>query len=213
MVDGKAIGVIELKATTTKDLESIRQQAFDYKSNQSECIYVVTSNFEKLRFYIDNAVDYEEFDLFTLSIEQFKLLYLCLNVDSVLAGVPKKVKTASLVKEENVTKKLYADYSVFKEKLFNDITSKTENLEVATRELAPLQKKEPNNKGTSFNDTSGVEPNNKGTNSLVTSVSDKEAKLILFKKTQKLMDRFLFIFFAEDRGLIPPNTISTILTE
>ncbi|MEZ4725229.1 MAG: TaqI-like C-terminal specificity domain-containing protein [Candidatus Kapaibacterium sp.] len=177
MVGGKAIGVIELKSTTTKDLESIRQQAFDYKSNQSECIYVVTSNFEKLRFYIDNAVDYEEFDLFTLSIEQFKLLYLCLNVDSVLAGVPKKVKTASLVKEENVTKKLYADYSVFKEKLFNDIIENQDNLTLANR-----------------SDT-------------------KEAKLILFKKTQKLMDRFLFIFFAEDRGLIPPNTISTILTE
>jgi hypothetical protein len=65
IVGGKALGVIELKSTTTKDLESIRQQAFDYKANQSECIYVVTSNFEKLRFYIDNAVDYEEFDLFT----------------------------------------------------------------------------------------------------------------------------------------------------
>ena len=131
LAGGKAIGVIELKSTTTKDLESIRQQAFDYKSNQSECIYVVTSNFEKLRFYIDNAVDYEEFDLFTLSIEQFKLLYLCLNVDSVLAGVPKKVKTASLVKEENVTKKLYADYSVFKEKLFNDIIENQDNLTLA----------------------------------------------------------------------------------
>jgi len=30
-------------------------------------------------------------------------------------------------------------------------------------------------------------------------------KLTLFKKSQKLLDRFLFIFFAEDRGLIPPN--------
>lgn len=177
MVSGKAIGVIELKSTTTKDLESIRQQAFDYKANHTECVYVVTSNFEKLRFYIDNAVDYEEFDLFTLSLEQFKLLYLCLNVDSIMAGIPKTAKIASLVKEENVTKKLYADYSVFKEKLFNSIISNDENIALANG-----------------SDT-------------------KEAKLILFKKTQKLMDRFLFIFFAEDRGLIPPNTISTILGE
>jgi hypothetical protein len=50
--DGKAIAVIELKSTKTKDLEKIRQQAFDYKANQSACIYVITSNFEKLRFYI-----------------------------------------------------------------------------------------------------------------------------------------------------------------
>lgn len=196
LVNGKAIGVIELKSTSTKDLESIRQQAFDYKANQSECVYVVTSNFEKLRFYIDNAVDYEEFDLFTLSQQQFKLLYLCLNVDSIMAGIPKTAKTASLVKEENVTKKLYADYSVFKEKLFNDIISKDENIIVATRELAPLQN----------------EQTDKGTSSLIVN-NEKEAKLILFKKTQKLMDRFLFIFFAEDRGLIPPNTISTILSE
>ncbi|MER3329563.1 MAG: restriction endonuclease subunit M, partial [Candidatus Kapaibacterium sp.] len=163
--------------TSTKDLESIRQQAFDYKANQSECVYVVTSNFEKLRFYIDNAVDSEEFDLFTLSLEQFKLLYLCLHVDNIMAGIPKTAKIASLVKEENVTKKLYADYSVFKEKLFNSIIENEDNLALAN------------------------------------GTDDKEAKLILFKKTQKLMDRFLFIFFAEDRGLIPPNTISTILTE
>ena len=29
-----AVGVIELKGTRTKDLESIRKQAFDYKANQ-----------------------------------------------------------------------------------------------------------------------------------------------------------------------------------
>ena len=47
----KALAVIELKSTKTKDLEKIRQQAFDYKANHSECVYVITSNFEKLRFY------------------------------------------------------------------------------------------------------------------------------------------------------------------
>ena len=37
--DGFAIGVIELKGTNTKDLESIRKQAFDYKANQKKlCI-------------------------------------------------------------------------------------------------------------------------------------------------------------------------------
>ena len=194
LVNGKAIGVIELKSTSTKDLESIRQQAFDYKANQSECVYVITSNFEKLRFYIDNAVDYEEFDLFTLSLEQFKLLYLCLHVDSIMAGIPKTAKIASLVKEENVTKKLYADYSVFKEKLFNSIISNDENIELAKKKDASTERL----------------PRPSSPRS---DISDKEAKLILFKKTQKLMDRFLFIFFAEDRGLIPPNTISTILTE
>jgi len=36
-------------------------------------------------------------------------------------------------------------------------------------------------------------------------------KLTLFKKSQKLIDRFLFILFAEDRGLLPPNLINSII--
>jgi hypothetical protein len=36
---------------------------------------------------------------------------------------------------------------------------------------------------------------------------EKEWQLLLFKKTQKLLDRLLFIFFAEDCGLLPPNSI------
>ncbi|MEX0661343.1 MAG: N-6 DNA methylase, partial [Balneolaceae bacterium] len=37
--------------------------------------------------------------------------------------------------------------------------------------------------------------------------------LLLFKKTQKLLDRFLFIFFAEDRLLLPPNSIREIIKQ
>ena len=36
-------------------------------------------------------------------------------------------------------------------------------------------------------------------------------QLFLFKQTQKLLDRFLFIFFAEDSGLLPPNSINQIV--
>ena len=56
--DGKAIGVIELKGTDTTDLDKISTQAFNYKNNQSNCVYVVTSNFEKLWFYIHDAVEH-----------------------------------------------------------------------------------------------------------------------------------------------------------
>ena len=38
-------------------------------------------------------------------------------------------------------------------------------------------------------------------------------KLLLFKKSQKLLDRFLFIFFAEDTSLLPTNLIFRINTE
>ena len=56
-----ATGVIELKGTNTKDLESIHRLAFGYKANQKGCVYVVTSNFEKLRFYIKDATNFEKF--------------------------------------------------------------------------------------------------------------------------------------------------------
>jgi type I restriction-modification system DNA methylase subunit len=175
--DDNALAVIELKGTNTKDLESIRQQAFDYKANQTGCIYVITSNFEKLRFYINNAVDYEEFNLFTLTENQFELFYLCLAKDNLLANKPLKIKEASIVEEENITKKFYGDYSLFKRELYRDLVKQNRN------------------------------------NVMLMELSEKTSKLTLFKKSQKLIDRFLFILFAEDRGLLAPNSISTILKE
>ncbi len=162
--NGKAIAVIELKGTDTTDLATINTQAFNYKANQSQCVYVVTSNFEKLRFFIDNAVEWIEFDLFHLTEEQFRLLWLCLHRDSLFAGIPKKVKTESVQEEENITKKLYSDYSAFKTALWQD-----------------LVKQHP-----------------------------EHDQLLLFKKTQKLLDRFLFVLFSEDKGLLPPNSIREI---
>jgi type I restriction-modification system DNA methylase subunit len=165
--DGKAIAVIELKGTNTTDLNSIETQAFGYKSNQPECMYVITSNFEKLRFYIDNSIDYEEFNLFTLDREQFNLLYLCLNLQSIQQHLPKRLKDESVSQEDAITKKLYKDYSEFKRALYQNLV-----------ELNP-----------------------------------EYDKLLLFKKTQKLLDRFLFIFFAEDRLLLPTNLIFRINQE
>ena len=37
--------------------------------------------------------------------------------------------------------------------------------------------------------------------------------LLLYQKTPKLLDRLLFIFFAEDRGLLPPNSIHEVLMQ
>jgi type I restriction-modification system DNA methylase subunit/REP element-mobilizing transposase RayT len=159
------ISVIELKGTDTTDLDKIETQAFGYKNHHPKCVYVITSNFEKLRFYIQNAVDHLDFDLFNLTREQFSLLWLCLAKDNLLNGLPQKIKESSVLQEENITKKLYADYSKFREAIFNNLVT-----------------------------------NNPETD-----------KLLLFRKTQKLIDRFLFIFFAEDRLLVPPNSISQII--
>ena len=161
----KAVAVIELKSTKTKDLKSITEQAFNYKNNQPECKYVITSNFQKLRFYIDYANEFEEFDLFHLQRPDFELLYLILNKNSVFSDLPLKLKEETRFHEQNISSKLYNDYSIFKNRLFEN-----------------LIKNNP-----------------------------AKDKLTLFKKSQKLLDRFLFILFAEDSGLLPPNSISRII--
>jgi len=161
----KALAVIELKGTDTKDLDKINEQAFNYKNNHTDCIYVITSNFEKLRFFIHNAVAHIDFNLFTLTKEEFEIFWLCLNDENLLGGVPEKVKQESTIVEENITKQLYKDYSTFKHELWQNLCKNRPDLD----------------------------------------------KLLLFKKTQKLLDRFLFVFFAEDSGLLPPNSISRMV--
>jgi hypothetical protein len=190
-----AIGVIELKGTNTKDLESIRKQAFDYKANQKGCVYVITSNFEKLRFYINDATEFEEFNLFELTKERFQLFYLCLQKDNIINNIPLKIKEASIVQEEKITKDFYKDYSLFKRELYRDLVKqnvkrlKNSSLRGTLQSLDELSEEQK----------------------IEQQQLDKNVKLTLFKKSQKLIDRFLFIFFAEDRGLLPANSTELIL--
>ena len=65
---------------------------------------IITSNFEKLRFYIDNAIEHIEFNLFTLSEEEFNLLYLCLGYENIEKDIPKKIKEESVSQEDAITK-------------------------------------------------------------------------------------------------------------
>jgi type I restriction-modification system DNA methylase subunit/REP element-mobilizing transposase RayT len=167
LIDDKVKAVIELKGTNTTDLGKIETQAFGYKNNQPDCVYVITSNFEKIRFYIDNAIEHIEFNLFTLTEADFDLLYLCLAFENISKNIAKKIKDESVSEEDVITKKLYKDYSLFKRELH-------QNLVQLNPEFDPLD---------------------------------------LFKKSQKLLDRFLFLFFGEDRHLLPPNSVRLILAQ
>ena len=188
--EGVAIGVIELKGTNTKDLESIRRQAFDYKANHKDCVYVITSNFEKLRFYVNDATEFEEFDLFTLTPERFKLLFLCLEIKNILSQTPLKIKEASVRVEEEITKAFYKDYSIFKRELYRDLVKR--NAKTVKAKLS--------------------ETNLLENHEYIVRL-EKNVKLTLFQKSQKLIDRFLFIFFAEDRMLLPYNSTLQILNK
>ena len=188
-----AIAVIELKGTKTKDLESITKQAFNYKVNHKNCVYVITSNYEKLRFYINDATEFEEFNLFKLTPDQFALLYLCLQKDNVLNNVPLQIKEASIVEEEEITKNFYKDYSLFKRELYRDLVKRN------------AKRLKNGHNHTELSDDLDDETKTE----LIRL--EKNVKLTLFKKSQKLIDRFLFIFFAEDRDLLPPNSTIQIL--
>ncbi|MBW7869853.1 MAG: N-6 DNA methylase [Flavobacteriia bacterium] len=167
IIDDNVPAVIELKGTDTTDLGTVEDQAFGYKNNQPTCKYVIISNFEKLRFYIDNAIEHIEFNLFKLKEDEFKLLYLCLAYENIKNDIASKIKNESLSREDEITKQLYKDYSVFKRELFQNLIE--ENPEYNQVEL--------------------------------------------FKKSQKLLDRLLFLFFGEDRGLLPPNSVRMILDQ
>lgn len=164
---GAVVAVIELKDTKTTDLSKVEKQAFSYKHQHKDCRYVITSNFQQLRLYINDAIDSETFDLFRLTKESFALLYCCLHQQALQNDVPLRMKQQSVAEEENVTKKLYADYDRFRKQLFGNIKAQ----------------------------------------------NPQYNKLDLFKKTQKLLDRFLFILFAEDRLLLPPNSVREILKQ
>ncbi|MFN7707566.1 MAG: Eco57I restriction-modification methylase domain-containing protein, partial [Sphingobacteriia bacterium] len=167
ILNGQVRAVIELKGTSTTDLNSVVDQAFGYKNNQPGCRYVIVSNFEKLRLYIDYTTEHIEFDLFALDETAFALLYLCLCYESMQKDVPLLLKEQSIGQENCITRIMYRDYSAVRHALFANLRS----------------------------------------------LNPQYPPLLLFRKTQKLLDRFLFLLFAEDRQLLPPNSVRLILDD
>lgn len=47
LINDKVVAIVELKGMSTTNLDSIENQAFNYKNNQVGCNYVITSNFQK----------------------------------------------------------------------------------------------------------------------------------------------------------------------
>jgi len=163
-VDGKVLGVIELKAQDTRNLDKVEQQAFWYLTQHSNAKYVIISNFDELRLYVEKSTAYEKFSLFSLSYEEFKKLHLLLSYESINAALPLTLKEKSTNFEAQISKELYKDFSAFRNHLFENLLKN--NAEIEKSELLRL--------------------------------------------TQKLCDRIIFILFAEDRGLLSPNTIREI---
>ncbi|OCS05837.1 type I restriction enzyme HsdR N-terminal domain-containing protein [Campylobacter fetus] len=120
-LNGDVIGVIELKDCKTKDLNAVEAQAFNYHNSHSNSKYIVISNFNKLRFYIDKKTEFEEFNLFELSYEEFVKLHLMLSFESIKAAIPLSLKEHSITREQNISKYLYKDFSAFRTNLFENL--------------------------------------------------------------------------------------------
>ena len=163
--ESRVRAVIELKGIDTTDLDTVARQAFDYKSHHENCNYAIVCNFERLRLYVETQIEFIEFNLFTLTFEDFCILYLLLELNQLKNDIPLKLKHETLSEEKQITDNFYADYSTFKRSLFEDMIEKNPQTD----------------------------------------------KLVLFKKTQKILDRILFILFCEDRGLLPANSVMGII--
>lgn len=165
VVNGEITGIVELKDQKTKNLDAVESQAFNYHNSHSNSKYIIISNFDELRFYIDKKTAYEKFNLFSLTYDEFKILHLLLSFESIKENIPLKLKEKSATFEQTISKELYRDFSAFRTHLFENILKK----------------------------------------------NDMDKSLLL-RLTQKLCDRIIFILFAEDRGLLKPNTIKEIRT-
>lgn len=192
-VDNKIVGVIELKDQKSKNLDAIEAQAFGYHTSHSYNRYIIISNFDELRFYIDKKTTYEKFYLFSLTYDEFKKLHLILSFESISSGLTLKLKDLSSSFEQNISKKLYSDFNTFRKQLFENIVK---------------------NNYVSVDEASDVIPAEAGIHSVDPRVTHEDDRLLdkqtLLRLTQKLCDRLIFILFAEDRGLLRANTIREI---
>jgi hypothetical protein len=168
IMDGtQVLAVIELKSAKEVDLHNVRYQAFDYKNSHKGCKYVLTANFVKLRFYIEDNNDFLEFDLFNMTEEVFAQLYTVLHKDSIFENLPEKIKKESTAREYEITKAFYEVYQLSRDEIFNNVL--VENYAVN--------------------------------------------KFVLFEKTQKFLDRLIFMFFAQNKRLLPPNLVGKIIDD
>lgn len=183
-LNSEIIAVIELKDTKTKNLDRVQQQAFWYLTQHTKAKYVIISNFDELRFYFDKSTAYESFSLFNLSYDEFCKLHLLLSFENIKDETALKIKEKSNSFEQDISKKLYKDFSHFRTLLFENIVK--------------------NNLG------NGILIPSVLNGEVETSLPNQQT---LLRLTQKLCDRIIFILFAEDRDLLRANMIKEIREE
>ncbi|PWE25417.1 Eco57I restriction-modification methylase domain-containing protein, partial [Aliarcobacter skirrowii] len=131
-LNSEIIAVIELKDTKTKNLDRVQQQAFWYLTQHTNAKYVIISNFDELRFYFDKSTAYESFSLFNLSYDEFCKLHLLLSFENIKDETALKIKEKSNSFEQDISKKLYKDFSHFRTLLFENIVKNNPTIDKQT---------------------------------------------------------------------------------
>ncbi len=82
VANSQIIGIIELKDQKTKNLKFVEDQAFNYHNSHSNSKYIIISNFDEVRFYVDKKTSFASFSLFNLSFDDFRDLHLLISFES-----------------------------------------------------------------------------------------------------------------------------------
>ncbi len=177
--------VVELKdAKTSLDKPQQRawnltpvQQAFKYKPYFKDCDFIIVSNFNETRLYIDSYYDYEAWTLSDLinpfdNYFNFRRFYYLLNKQNLIIkkweSNTKSLLSYIRIQEKEITKQFYKEYTFLRKELFKDIV--TNNPWFKKTELD-----------------------------------------FLLNKTQKIIDRIIFIHFCEDLWLLPQDKLKEVI--
>ncbi|MDA3052623.1 Eco57I restriction-modification methylase domain-containing protein [Campylobacter sp. JMF_01 NE2] len=127
--NSEVIGVIELKDQKTHDLDKIENQAFNYHNSNSKSRYIIISNFDEIRLYIDKKTAYEKFSLFTMTRDEFELFHQIFCFENINSFKTIDLRDKSESSDREISKRLYADFSEFRLKLFENAISNNQNLD------------------------------------------------------------------------------------
>ena len=189
---------IEWKGIDTKSLDKGKagetpvSQMWDYmgKTNTN---FGIVGNFLEWRLYIKQKgqTEYHQFNLRELSEQEDKLdeMIFLLKKSMLLRGNSKTSGLEDLlhqneVEQAEITKRFYNDYKDLRGELFEHLVENNEQIINNNEEL-------------------GNTPS-----STTTLLLEKgEWKHLLLEKTQKVLDRMIFVMFCEDNQLLPMYTV------
>ncbi|MDA3056878.1 Eco57I restriction-modification methylase domain-containing protein [Campylobacter sp. VBCF_05 NA6] len=137
--NSEVIGVIELKDQKTHDLNKIENQAFNYHNSNSKSRYIIISNFDEIRLYIDKKTAYEKFSLFTMTRDEFELFHQIFCFENINSFKTIDLRDKSENSDREISKRLYADFSEFRLKLFENAVQ--ENPQISPKEILSLVQK------------------------------------------------------------------------